>query len=178
MSSFIFLVLISSTWFLLPCSTLNLNSAEYFLPSVTASIMKKKMMNKLPGAVLLLVCLQIPKPDCLCSKPCLPVIKVLLSRAVSVLSAGWLISSLCTRVQAVGARVFLVIQWDHGCTFICKRGAWATESRASQSQELWVRFPFLAITAWPWGVFWNRSSAHATVGHKKAKPSTLVLCRV
>lgn len=63
------------------------------------------MMNKLPGAVLLLVCLQIPKPDCLCSKPCLPVIKVLLSRAVSVLSAGWLISSLCTRAGRGGPSV-------------------------------------------------------------------------
>lgn len=34
-------MLLSSTCFLLPCSTLNLNSAEYFLLFVTASIMKK-----------------------------------------------------------------------------------------------------------------------------------------
>lgn len=177
MSLFIFLVLLSSTWFLLPCSTLNLNSAEYFLLFVTASVAKKDDEQTSRS----------------CSAPCLPadpetllfVFKTLLTcdQSVALTCCECVISRVAHFlplhwVQAVGARVFLVIQWDHSCTFICKRGAWAGESRVSQSQELWVRFPFLAITAWPWGVFWNWSSAHATVGHKKAKPSTLVLCRV
>lgn len=65
-------------------------------------------MNKLLGAVLFLVCLQILKPKCLCSKPYLPVTKMLLSRAVCYQEGG---SFPPTALGCmVGARVFLVIQ--------------------------------------------------------------------
>lgn len=65
-----------------------------------------------------------------------------------VLSGGWFISSLSTWVHGGGPSVSGNSVRSRLHIHLQTRRL-ARESRVSQSQEVWVRFPFLAITAWP-----------------------------
>lgn len=177
---FSFLVLLSSTCFLLPCSTLNLNSAEYFLVFVTASIIKKDDEQTSRS----------------CSAPCLPAdSEIWLSVLKPPLTCDQSVALTCC--ERVISRVvhFLPQQLGARCGGPSVSGNSAeittAHSSANAAPELCLE---RAVWASPrrvgWGfLFWQLqpgveefSETEAQLlqlaGHKKAKPSTLVLCRV